>query len=140
MKTGPIVLIEDDVDDKDLVMEALAELNTPNEVHWFNNCPDAWTYLKETSTQPFVIICDVNLPMQTGMEFKQQIDGDPQLRQKSIPFILYSTSDDRNTVLSAYTLMTVQGYFKKESSFSEVVKTLETILNYWERCKHPNSL
>lgn len=140
MNSGPIILIEDDADDKDIVLEALKELGNTQEVKWFDNCADAWLYLKSTDEQAFVIICDVNLPKQTGMEFKLKVDEDPELRKKSIPFVLYSTSVDQYTVNEAYTKLTVQGFFKKENTFSEVKETLRVILDYWERCKHPNSV
>lgn len=139
MNSGPIILIEDDVDDKDIVLEALKELGNTQEVKWFDNCADAWLYLKSTDEQAFVIICDINLPKQNGMEFKLQLDEDEDMRKKSIPLVLYSTSVDSHTVNDAYTKMTVQGFFQKENSFTEIKRTLEVILNYWERCKHPNT-
>lgn len=37
MVWGPIVLIEDDVDDKDLLEEVLKGLNIPNKIVWFKD-------------------------------------------------------------------------------------------------------
>jgi hypothetical protein len=42
MKTGPIILIDDDPDDKDVFIDILKELNVANKVIWFQNCDDAF--------------------------------------------------------------------------------------------------
>ena len=139
MKSGPIILIEDDADDKDVFRDILKEINVPNSVIWFQNCDEAFSFLEATSDQPFIIFCDVNLPGLSGIECKHQIDENKELREKSIPFIFYSTAVDQKTVNEAYTKMTVQGFFQKKNSYSELKETIKLIVAYWEECKHPNS-
>ena len=138
-KSGPIIIIEDDSDDKELFAEILKELEVPNKAIWFTNCIDAFAYLKTTKDQPFVIFSDVNLPKQNGIEFKKQIDADEQLRKKCIPFVFYSTSVAPKLVTEAYTKMTVQGFFKKPDNYDDMKKTISHILKYWEICQHPNT-
>jgi CheY-like chemotaxis protein len=138
-KTGPIILIDDDVDDQEFFKEILQELGIANELKIFNLCVPAFTYLKTTNDNPFIIFCDVNLPQVSGIEFKRQIDNDLQLRHKSIPFVFYSTSVDQHSVNMAYTQMTVQGFFKKGNNYQEIKKLVGLILEYWEHCQHPNS-
>lgn len=140
MKEGPIILIEDDLDDQEIFRDIVKELNTPNELIILDNCPEAFKYLKATTEQPFIIFCDVNLPVQSGIEFKKQIDNDPDLRKKSIPFIFYSTSVNQETVNEAYTKMTVQGFFRKKENFQEIKSNIKLILEYWKTCKHPNTV
>ncbi len=139
MKTGPIVLLEDDADDKDLMEHILNSLEVANKLVWFDSCLDAWDYLCSTPDNPFLILSDINLPKQTGLEFKKRIDADPQLRRKSIPFIFYSTSASQSEVNQAYTEMTVQGYFLKKSSYEDIKKDLRIIIDYWKACRHPNT-
>jgi len=139
MRSGPIIIVEDDADDKDVMEDAIKELQYQNRLMWFNNCDDAWQYLKTTAEQPFIIFSDINLPRQSGLEFKRQIDNDPQLRRKSIPFIFYSTSVNQDTVNEAHVKMTVQGFFQKGNSYEEMKNTLRIILDYWLSCKHPNT-
>ena len=139
MKTGPIILIDDDGDDKDVFQDILKDLKVSNPLIWFKNCDDAFSYLKTTSDQPFIIFCDLNLPGLTGIECKRQIDGDKELRKKSIPFVFCSTTVDQKTVNEAYTTMTVQGFFQKKNTYSELKETIKVIVAYWEECKHPNS-
>ena len=139
MKSGPIIVIEDDPDDRDVFNDIMKELGIPNPVIWFNLCDDAFDYLKKTTEQPFIIFCDVNVPRLNGVEFKRKIDSNPQLRRKSIPFVFYSTSVDQKTVNEAYTQMTVQGFFQKKNSYSELKETIKLILDYWNDCLHPNT-
>jgi CheY-like chemotaxis protein len=58
--------------------------------------------------QPFVIISDINLPESSGMECKQQIDNDENLRLKSIPFVFLSTSISKKNECSGMFLKTQQ--------------------------------
>ncbi|HEX2684417.1 MAG TPA: response regulator [Ferruginibacter sp.] len=136
---GPIIAIEDDRDDKELLIETLQSLEIENELVCFDNAIDAFDYLKKTLQQPFLILCDVNLPALNGIEFKRKIDADPELRKKSIPFIFYSTSVNQQAVNEAYTKMTVQGFFKKGDSFEQIRKRIKLIMDYWKDCKHPNT-
>jgi two-component SAPR family response regulator len=138
MKTGPIIIIDDDEDDKEILEEILREFDLKNKLVWFNNCKDAYGYLKSTSEQPFLIFSDVNLPGLTGFDFKKQIDEDIELRKKSIPFLFYTTGVTQDTVNKAYTEMTVQGFFKKENTYEAIKKDIKVILDYWENCRHPN--
>jgi CheY-like chemotaxis protein len=138
MVSGPIVIIEDDKDDKEIVEEVLKELNIPNKLVWFKRCTDAFDYLKTQTEQPFVILSDVNLPGLSGRDFKKQIDDDEELRKKSIPFVFFTTAANKNYVDEAYMELTVQGYFQKANSYNETKNILKAILEYWKFCKHPN--
>jgi CheY-like chemotaxis protein len=139
MKSGPIIVIDNDVDDQEVFEDVLKSLHVSNELVLLGNCDDALIYLRTTTSQPFIIFCDVNLPGLSGLEFKRKIDSEPQLRKKSIPFVFYSTSVDQKTVNDAYTQMTVQGFFQKSNSIEEIKRDIQLILDYWRECKHPNT-
>jgi len=138
-KLGPIVIVEDDLDDQEMIQEAMEEVGIKNELVFFDRSLKAFEFLKSTTQQPFLILSDVNLPAQNGIEFKRQIDEDRQLREKSIPFVFYSTAVDKNSVNTAYQELTVQGFFKKKNKYEELKKDLKLIVDYWATCKHPNS-
>ena len=140
MKSGPIILVEDDADDKELMDEVIKDLGIPNKLIWFKNCDDAWNYLKTTSDKPFIIFSDVNLPGQNGIEFKRQIDADEELRKKSIPFVFYSTAVNQHIINEAYTKMTVQGFFQKSTGYDDMKRNFKLIMDYWKACKHPNTM
>ena len=138
-KLGPIVIVEDDLDDQEMIQEAMEEVGIKNDLVFFDRSLKAFEFLKSTTQQPFLILSDVNLPAQNGIEFKRQIDEDRQLREKSIPFVFYSTAVDKNSVNTAYQELTVQGFFKKKNKYEELKKDLKLIVDYWTTCKHPNS-
>lgn len=139
MKSGPIILIEDDADDKSIIEEILDELEVPNKLVWFIHSTDAFQYLVTTTEQPFIIFCDVNIPGDNGIEFKRQIDSNAFLRRKSIPFVFYSTSVDQVAINEAYSEMTVQGFFQKGNTYEEMKSYIRIIIDYWRICKHPNT-
>jgi len=138
-KSGPIVIVEDDKDDQELFQDIFKEIGIQNELLFFVRCSEAYHYLKTMPEQPFIIISDVNLPEQNGMEFKRNIDEDPELRQKSIPFVFLSTSVEKKLVDTAYKEMTVQGFFQKKPNYGELKSVLRMIVEYWKECRHPNS-
>lgn len=139
VKDGPIVVIDDDEDDHEIMQLAVKDLGIVNKLIFFTRAADAFEYLQTTRDKPLVIFSDVNLPQQSGVEFKRQIDDEPYLREKSIPFIFFSTFIDRRTVDIAYKELTIQGYFRKSSSFQEYKETIKLVIDYWCICQHPNS-
>ncbi len=136
---GPIVVVDDDEDDQELMQLAIKDLEISNSLIFFTKTADAFEYLRTTRDKPLVIFSDVNLPGQSGVEFKRQIDDQPELREKSIPFVFFSTYIERKTVDIAYKELTIQGYFKKNNSYQEFKNTVKLIIDYWCICQHPNS-
>jgi two-component SAPR family response regulator len=138
-KKGPIVIIEDDTEDEEIFKDILEELKISNKIIWFTDPHKAFDYLKTTREQPFIIFSDINLPKQNGVEFKRRIDEDKQLRKKSIPFIFYSTFVGKEIVNKDYNQMTVQGFFRKGTSYKEIKSDIKMIIDYWQVCNHPNT-
>ena len=138
-KNGPIVIVDDDRDDQAIYSEIIKELGINNEILMFTNGPDAFHYLKTATELAFIILCDVNMQGQKGLDFKKQIDEDRQLRQQSIPFVFLSTDASIEPVTEAYSNMTVQGFFKKEAGINELRRALSLIFDYWKLCRHPNA-
>lgn len=137
MKNGPIILVEDDMDDQEIIIEALQTLGLQNEIKTFDTGQKALDFLKIMERQPFMIISDVNLPVMNGLQLKFEIQNNEYLRSKSIPFIFLSTSADKNAVEEAYQLQ-VQGFFVKEITYEGINKQLRGIIDYWKSCRHPN--
>lgn len=137
-KSGPIVLVDDDTDDQEILQEVLKSLGVPNNVIVCKNGQEAEAYLRTTSDKPFLILCDINMPIINGLELRATIEADPFLKGKSIPFIFLSTTGNPAAVRKAYDL-TVQGFFQKRNSYDELRDSLKMILEYWRTCLHPNS-
>jgi CheY-like chemotaxis protein len=58
-KSGPIIVIEDDVDDQEILYEIFTKLSYPNEVIFFSDGYKALTYITDTNVQPFLILSDI---------------------------------------------------------------------------------
>ena len=78
------------------------------------------------------------MPQMTGLELKKNIQDDPYLRAKGIPFVFISTNASRVSVRHAHAL-SVQGYFQKPSNMDGIKNMLRTLFEYWEMCKHINN-
>lgn len=136
--TDPIVIVEDDADDQYFIRTICDKLGVTAELLFFEDGLRALNYLESTQSKTFLILCDINMPVMNGIELRRKIQENVMLRQKSIPFVFLSTAARQKEVEEAYDL-TVQGFFVKASQLTEMEKSLELILNYWLRCKHPNS-
>ncbi|UPK72702.1 response regulator [Chitinophaga filiformis] len=137
-KTGPILILEDDQDEREIYEKVILSLGVKNEIKFFEGGDDLLRYLQVTTDRPFIIFSDINLPRMSGMELRRQIQADEFLRKKSIPFVFLSTIESAEIVEEAYEL-TIQGYFVKKYVLSDVQKQMGQILDYWRDCKHPNA-
>jgi len=137
--TRPIISVEDDEDDQYLIKRILEELGVPNKLIFFQNGQKALDYLTSTLEKPLLIFCDINMPVMNGLELLEVIENSPYLKKKAIPFIILSTSADKNTIEYAYQL-SVQGYFVKESNFDVYRNRIGRAVHYWMDCLHPNNV
>lgn len=133
---GPIIIIEDDPDDQEILKDAFNELQVTNQLFFFSQCDDAYNYLMSTSAKPFLILCDVNLPGMDGTELREKICETDYLKKKSIPFVFLTTTARQKAVEDAYQL-SVQGYFEKPDKFEDLKERLTLIIKYWKQCLHP---
>ena len=136
-KTGPIVIIEDDIDDQDILSEIFNELNYKNELVFFADSELALAYLTDTDIEPFLVLSDINMPKLNGMELREKIQNNEDLRLKSIPYLFFSTSAEQKNVIEAYS-RSIQGFFVKPGSYAKLKSTITKIVEYWQECESPN--
>jgi len=136
-RRGPIVIIEDDLDDQEILLEVFNSLNYGNEIIFFSDGYAALDYLTETAFEPFLILSDINLPKLDGMELRAKIHQNEDLRLKSIPYLFFSTSAEQKHVIDAYS-KSIQGFFIKPTSYPEIKDSIKTIVDYWLKCVSPN--
>ncbi|HEX8334774.1 MAG TPA: response regulator [Segetibacter sp.] len=136
-KNGPVIIIEDDVDDLEFMKEVFRKLDYPNEIIFFRNGQDALDFLNKVDTLPFLILSDINMPKLNGFQLRDKLRTDAALQVKCIPYLFFSTALDQKAVIDAYS-MSVQGFFVKKNSMNELEKTLRVIMEYWKLCAAPN--
>ena len=136
--SGPIIIVEDDKEDQEVLAEIFQELQIPNKVKFFKEGLSLLEYLRTTSDKPLIIITDINMPIMNGIELRKEINKDDYLRKKSIPFIFLSTTDGSRIIEQIYE-MQVQGFFQKQHSYKAISNQIKLIIDYWTVCKHPNN-
>lgn len=137
--SGPVIIVEDDEDDRNFIRDAFLELEIHNELKFFKEGGEFLQYLRSTPQKPFIIITDINLPGLTGLQLREEIQKDALLKKKCIPFFFMSTSDGKPIIDKVYELQ-VQGYFQKESNYPAMKQQIRVIIDYWKNCTHPNSV
>ena len=131
-----VVIIEDDADDQDVIKMLCQQMNICDQLVFIENGTKALQYLRSAKQKPFLILCDINMPGMNGLDLRNEINKDEELRKKSIPFIFFSTAATNKQIERAYD-MTVQGFFLKGNTFDETAESLDLIFKYWRKCKHP---
>ena len=137
-RNGPVIIIEDDVDDQEVLTEVFERLDYPNKIVFFTDGEAALHYLNGTDITPFLILSDINLPKLDGFALRDKIRMDAQLQIKCIPYLFFSTASTQRAVIDAYS-KSVQGFFVKRTSISETEKTIRVIMEYWKLCASPNN-
>lgn len=136
-KNGPIIIIEDDVDDQEFLTEIFRKLNYQNQIMFFYDGQEALDHISISEDLPFLILSDINLPKLNGFELREKLKTDSKLSNKCIPYLFFSTAANQKSVIDAYS-KSVQGFFIKNNSMVELEKTIKAIMEYWRRCAAPN--
>lgn len=135
-KSGPIIIVEDDHDDQEVLKEVFEELEVPNLLRFFSTSVEALDYLLTTIERPFLIISDINVPAMNGLEFKEKINENDALRRKNIPFVFLSTNSESTAISKAYELL-AQGYFIKPVTLADIKEMVVKIVDYWKVSSRP---
>jgi CheY-like chemotaxis protein len=136
-KSGPIIVIEDDVDDQNILEEIFQKLGYPNKVIYFSDGNEALNFLDRSDVQPFLILSDINMPKINGFELRNRIFTNEQLQIKCIPYLFFTTGANKKSVTEAYAL-SVQGFFIKPNSMQALENTIKKIVEYWRECIAPS--
>ena len=131
MKNSPIVIVEDDKEDCEILLTAFHEIGVKNEFRCFTTPVPAIEYLRNTTEVPFLIISDMNMPVMNGLKFKSIINEDTTISSKRIPFVFLSTSKENNLIEKAFHL-SIQGYFQKPNDIESLKGIARAIVEYWK--------
>ncbi|RYE23223.1 MAG: response regulator [Sphingobacteriales bacterium] len=134
-KNGEIIIVEDDVDDQDLLRQVIREIGVPNQVTILSDGAEAYDYFNNKNKDPFLIISDVNMPRMNGLELRDMMQQQGEVRLRTIPFIFMTTGTTETTVATYAPL--VQGFFTKPTNYLQLKETVNAILGYWTKTTRP---
>ena len=132
----PILMAEDDEDDRLLAQDAFNESCLTNPLFFVKDGEELLDYLyhrgryvaAEQFPQPGLILLDLNMPKKDGREALQEIKADANLRH--IPIIVLTTSQEEEDVLRSYSLG-VSSFITKPVTFEQLVEVIQCIGHYW---------
>lgn len=137
----PILLVEDNPNDLELTLIALAKSQLANEVVVVRDGAEALDYLhrrgefKERSVgNPAVILLDLKLPKVDGLEVLKEIRETEAL--KSIPVCMLTSSKEEQDVVRSYELG-VNAYVVKPVDFTEFVRAIADLGIFWAVLNEP---
>src|SRR5690349_1533690 len=117
-KKGSIVIVDDDIDDREILQEIFNELNLPNEISFFTSVQTALDYLQLPETEPFIIISDLHLQELDGFQLQERIRNNEVISCKCIPLIFVTTGTTKENLTRAYRAST-QGIFFKPPQYDK---------------------
>lgn len=128
-----ILLVEDNLADIELTLEALADAKLANEVTVARHGEAALQVLRREgehaeAARPDLIILDLNLPRLSGTEVLAEIRKDPSLAL--IPVAILTTSSAEADVLRSYKLG-ANCYISKPVDVNQFMKVVRSIDDFW---------
>ncbi len=135
-RSAPILIADDDEDDREMIQDAIKESRLINSIHCVKDGEEMMDYLqnlgkyKDQIKNPFpgLILLDLNMPRMDGREALREIKTNLQLRQ--IPVVVLTTSQAEVDILRTYELG-ANSFITKPVLFGELVKVIKIIGHYW---------
>jgi two-component system, chemotaxis family, response regulator Rcp1 len=128
-----ILLVEDDLEDAGLTIEALRQGEVPCRISLVRDGEEALEFLFRRdkfrrAPQPDLILLDLNLPKKSGREVLAEIKADPRLER--VPVVVLTGSHMQQQILESENLH-VESYLTKpvdREHFDGVVKSLRKFM------------
>jgi CheY-like chemotaxis protein len=120
MKPIILYLTDDDLDDRELFIDALEEIPLTTHTSQFENGIDLMADLYSDKPLPQAVYLDLHMPMMDGFECLEDIRGVPEF--SDIQIIIYSTSHNEREI-EGLRASGADQYLRKPSSFNQL-KTL----------------
>jgi CheY-like chemotaxis protein len=136
-----ILLIEDDPQDVELTLEALAEFNLANEVVVARDGAEALDYLYQrgafagrSNGLPAVALLDLKLPRISGIEVLRRMKTDDAL--KKIPVVTLTSSRESTDLEQCYEIG-VNAYVVKPVQIRDFMNAIKEVGVFWALINEP---
>ncbi len=135
-ESRPILIVEDDPDDRFLIEKAFREKGILNPVQLLVDGEEMMDFLKRRgkfsegkgSVSPCLILLDLNMPRMDGRKALLYLKSDPEL--KRIPVLVLSTSSAEEDITRSYNLG-ANSFIHKPVQFDGLLGLAESIKRYW---------
>ena len=135
LEVKKILIVDDDPNDVELCITALAENNLANEVIVAEDGVEALDYLYQRGRyadyekgNPAVILLDIKMPRMNGIEVLKHIRSDSDFRL--IPVIMVTSSREEKDLVESYKLG-ANSYVVKPVDFSQFINAMKVLGQYW---------
>jgi CheY-like chemotaxis protein len=141
MQERRILVVEDDANDAELTLRALARLNLGDKVDVARDGQEALEYLEcrgtfaaRSSGDPAVDLMDVKMPRLSGLEALERIRANPELR--GIPIVMLTSSRADGDLRKSYELGT-NAYVVKPVAFEKYLEAVTGLGEFWGKLNEP---
>ncbi len=139
-----ILLVEDNPNDVELTLEALADYRLANEIVVLNDGEEALDYLYRRGrfaarepVFPAVVLLDLKMPKVDGLTVLRSVKADPGL--KCIPIVMLTSSCEERDLVESYQLG-VNAYVVKPVDFGQFVEAIKKLGYFWAVLNEPPPL
>lgn len=123
----PVLLADDDMDDRMLFSDAISDLKLPIDLQLVKDGAELMDYLLTSAIiMPEVLFLDLNMPRKNGFECLEEIKNHPTL--KEIFIIIYSTTESQKEIDDVFQ-QRANLFIKKPNSFTELKRILSHVLS-----------
>lgn len=130
-----ILLAEDNPNDVELTIEALAQHNLANRVTVAHDGVEAMEYLRREGAfkdrepgDPAVVLLDIKMPRKDGLEVLREIRSDPAL--KKVPVVILTSSREEQDLITSYDLG-ANAYVVKPVDFPHFIDAVKQLGVFW---------
>jgi CheY-like chemotaxis protein len=131
-----ILIVDDDLDARDLVLFALERLGISSRASCVNSGNEAMAYLRgegkfadrERFPYPSLLITDLKMPDGDGFRLLEQLSRTP--RYRVVPTIVMSASSDADDIRKSY-MLGATSYFVKPAGFEALERLLKLLYETW---------
>lgn len=132
----PILLVEDNPDDRDLTLRVLGRHLLANEVVAVADGAEALEYLFATGAYvgrdpldlPRLVLLDLKLPKVSGLEVLSRIRADERTRR--LPVVILTSSTEEQDIAASYD-RGANSYVRKPVVFGEFAESVRQLGLYW---------
>jgi CheY-like chemotaxis protein len=130
-----ILLVEDDLKDVELTLEALSEIKLANHVTVVHDGVEALEFLRyegkfknRRHNNPAVILLDIKMPRMDGLELLHTIRNDA--RFKKIPVVMMTSSREESDLKKSYEFGT-NAFVVKPVNSTEFIHAVKQVGVFW---------